>query len=109
MRNEQPFGNSSGAPTLSAPTEAANPKMRPVFFRAHLPLSSPEEYGWRWWLSVWLPVLFAIAIIATESTDTFSAQHTSSWLRPILERFLGRFTDPGWDSFHHYLRKSGHF
>jgi len=83
--------------------------MRPVFFCSYQPQSSGELYNQRWWLSVWLPVILAIAVIATESTDTFSAQHTSSWLRPVLERCFGRFTDSGWGSFHHYLRKSGHF
>jgi VanZ family protein len=83
--------------------------MRPVFFCRYQPSSSREAYDWHWWLHVWLPVLLAIAVIATESTDTFSAQHTSSWLRPILERLFGAFKDATWDSFHHYLRKSGHF
>jgi VanZ family protein len=83
--------------------------MRPVFFPGRQQPFSRETYDWRWLLSVWLPVALAVAVIATESTDTFSAQHTSSWLRPILERIAGRFTDSGWDSFHHYLRKSGHF
>jgi VanZ family protein len=81
--------------------------MRPVFFCRFSP--SRETYSGHWWVSVWLPVLLAIAVIATESTDTFSAQHTSGWLRPILERCFGAFTDGNWDSFHHYMRKSGHF
>jgi len=63
----------------------------------------------RWWLRVWLPVVIAVAVICTESTETFSAQNTSSWLRPIFERIFGAFQDATWDSFHHYLRKSGHF
>jgi VanZ family protein len=83
--------------------------MPPVFFCSRQPSSSREGYGWRWWLSTWLPVVLAIAIITAESTDTFSAQHTSGWLRPLLERCLGPFTNAHWDIFHHYLRKSGHF
>lgn len=83
--------------------------MRPVFFCKSQRPSPSEVYDWRWWLSVWTPVLVAVCVIIAESTDTFSAEHTSSWLRPILERIAGPFTDPHWDLFHHYLRKSGHF
>jgi VanZ family protein len=83
--------------------------MRPVFFcRSHRP-SSREIYDWHWWLSVWSPVVIAIAVIVTESTDTFSSQHTSQWLRPFVERVFGTLTDARWDIFHHYMRKSGHF
>jgi VanZ family protein len=83
--------------------------MRPVFFCRSQPFPSQQTYNWRWWLFVWSPVIAAITVILAESTDTFSSQHTSGWLRPIIERWLGRFTDPHWDLFHHYLRKSGHF
>jgi VanZ family protein len=83
--------------------------MRPIFFcKSHRP-SSQESYGWSWWLSIWSPVAIAIAVIVAESTDTFSAQHTSEWLRPLFGRWFGAFTDARWDLFHHYLRKSGHF
>jgi len=84
--------------------------MRSVFFNKPSRRSSPDDfYDWRWWLKVWLPVAIAIAIICIESTDTFSSQHTSSWLRPILERWFGAFSNDGWELFHHYLRKTGHF
>ena len=83
--------------------------MRPVFFcRSNRPLSA-ESYDWHWWFKVWGPVAVAVTVIAFESTDTFSAEHTSSWLRPVFERWFGAFTDPRWDMIHHYLRKSGHF
>jgi hypothetical protein len=83
--------------------------MRPVFFYKPSLQSSHDVDHWRWWLKVWLPVAIAIAVICTESTDTFSAQNTSSWLRPIMERWFGAFSDVRWESFHHYLRKTGHF
>jgi VanZ family protein len=70
----------------------------------------PEvEDGWRWWLSVWLPVAIAVGVIAIESTVTFSAQNTSSWLRPIIEKLAGHMADPLWEAVHHYIRKTGHF
>ncbi len=64
--------------------------------------------GWRQ-LWVWLPVLAAMASIATESTDTFSAAHTDGWLRPLFESVLGRIRDATWDELHHLIRKTGHF
>jgi VanZ family protein len=82
--------------------------MRSVF--SARPSQSPEnEGGWRWWVSVWLPVAIAVAVIAVESTTTFSAQNTSSWLRPVFERVVGTMSDRVWGALHHYLRKSGHF
>jgi VanZ family protein len=83
--------------------------MRSVFFYKPPRRFSRDDGDWRWWLKVWLPVALAIAIIATESTDTFSAVHTSSWLRPIVERLFGALSDDRWELFHHYLRKTGHF
>lgn len=65
--------------------------------------------GWRGLLWVWLPVVVALGVIATESTATFSAANTSSWLRPVFERFLGHINDSVWEFAHHCMRKSGHF
>ena len=61
------------------------------------------------WLAVWLPVVVAVMLIAGESTDTMSANHTSGWLRPLFEKVFGRFTDAVWGVLHHYARKTGHF
>jgi len=83
--------------------------MRSVFFYKPSRQSSRDGDGWRWWLKVWLPVAIAVAVICVESTNTFSAQNTSSWLRPILERWFGAFQNSAWESFHHHLRKTGHF
>jgi VanZ family protein len=83
--------------------------MRPIFFSRSPRRPASEQADWRWWFSVWAPVAIAIVVICCESTSTFSSQNTSSWLRPIFERWFGAMTDSGWDSFHHYLRKTGHF
>jgi VanZ family protein len=83
--------------------------MRPVFFYRPSPRPPRSHAGWRWWFNVWIPVVIAVAIICTESTNTFSSQNTSNWLRPIAERLLGAFRNDTWDLFHHYLRKTGHF
>jgi len=83
--------------------------MRSVFFPKSLPPSSAAKEDWHWWLSVWTPVVIAVAVICVESTGTFSAQNTSDWLRPAFQKVFGVFTDSGWESLHHYLRKTGHF
>jgi VanZ family protein len=58
---------------------------------------------------VWTPALLGCVVIAIESTATFSAANTSSWLRPIAEAIFGHLSDPTWELAHHLLRKSGHF
>lgn len=83
--------------------------MPSVFFLSQLPPPSTEKQEWHWWFSVWIPVVLAVAVICIESTGTFSAQNTSDWLRPAFQKVFGAFSDSGWDSFHHYLRKTGHF
>jgi VanZ family protein len=83
--------------------------MRPVFFYNSSNRGYGEEAGWRWWLGVWMPVALAIGVICVESTETMSAQNTSSWLRPIFESLFGAISDHTWALFHHYLRKTGHF
>ena len=59
-------------------------------------------------LGVWLPVMVAAAVIATESTNAFSSAHTSEWLRPVFEAVLGHLKNATWDTINHLLRKSGH-
>ncbi len=82
--------------------------MRPVFFFKPSP-ALPREAGWRWWFNVWTPAAIAVAVICIESTETFSAQNTSSWLRPIFQGVFGAIKDSNWELLHHILRKSGHF
>lgn len=75
--------------------------MRSVFVKR--PLRRPA------WLLIWLPALLMTIAIAFESTSTFSAHNTSSFLRPIVERLVGPLRDSTWESVHHLFRKSGHF
>jgi len=82
--------------------------MRAVFFyKPHQ--RANRLVGWRWAVNVWAPVVLAVGVICVESTDTFSAQNTSSWLRPVFQHWFGLISDATWDLFHHYLRKTGHF
>jgi len=83
--------------------------MRRVFFYQPTEVSSHDAAGWRWGFSVWTPVVLAVAVICIESTNTFSARNTSSWLRPIVQRLYGVMADSTWETIHHLLRKTGHF
>jgi VanZ family protein len=56
-----------------------------------------------------LPVAVMVTVICFESTATFSAQNTSGWIRPWMERFFGHINDTVWSIAHHLMRKSGHF
>jgi len=82
--------------------------MRPVFFYKPLP-PQPSEASWLWWFKVWTPAALAVAIICVESTDLFSSNNTSSFLRPIVEHWFGPINENAWQLYHHYLRKTGHF
>jgi VanZ family protein len=83
--------------------------MHPVFFSRSAPGPPRNQEDWRWWFNAWAPAAIAVAVICVESTETFSSQNTSSWLRPIFQYLVGAISDSTWDSFHHLLRKSGHF
>jgi VanZ family protein len=59
-------------------------------------------------LKTWIAALLWMMLIAIESTDWLSAQHTSRILYPLLHFLIGldlvRF-----EVWHHYIRKLGHF
>ena len=61
------------------------------------------------WVRAWFPVAFAIAVIATESTEYFGADHTSGPLRLVFEHLFGAVSNADWDDIHHMIRKTGHF
>jgi VanZ family protein len=59
-------------------------------------------------LKTWIAAALWMTLIAIESTDSFSSEHTSRFLYPILHFLMG--LDPGrFEVWHHYIRKSGHF
>jgi VanZ family protein len=60
-------------------------------------------------LGQWLPVVLWLMVILLESTDMMSAQHTGSFLLPLITRVFGPIDPATFDFFHHWLRKSGHF
>jgi VanZ family protein len=70
-----------------------------------------RRYSDGWWgkVRVWWPVAVALIVIAIESTNTFSSENTSGWIRPVVERIFGQINDQLWAAIHHLMRKSGHF
>ena len=57
--------------------------------------------------AAWIPVLFGIAVICGESTNTMGANHTSLWLSQ-LAAWSGH-AEGAVALLNHLLRKSGHF
>jgi VanZ family protein len=60
-------------------------------------------------LRAWWPAFVWMLLIAFESTDVFSAEHTSCMLYSLLTRMFGDINLASFLVFHHYLRKTGHF
>ena len=59
-------------------------------------------------MRAWLPAVIWLGLIALESTDTFSSEHTGRVLFPIFHFFTGLGLAQ-FASWHFYIRKSGHF
>ncbi|MHB1021268.1 MAG: VanZ family protein [Acidobacteriaceae bacterium] len=60
-------------------------------------------------LQAWWPAVLGMCVIAFESTEIFTAAHTSHWLRPLWQAIFGPVGDVRWGEIHHLIRKSGHF
>ena len=56
----------------------------------------------------WWPAVVWIAIIAVESTDVFSSEHTGGMLYRLLTHLFRHVNFYKFLVFHHYLRKTGH-
>ena len=56
----------------------------------------------------WIPAIVWLGIIAFESTDLLSAEHTGKLLYTWLTRLFGRIDPVAFAFWHHYLRKTGH-
>jgi len=56
----------------------------------------------------WIPAIVWLGIIAFESTDLLSAQHTAILLYSWLTRLFGTIDAGSFSFWHHYLRKTGH-
>ncbi len=60
-------------------------------------------------LRPWVPAILWIAVIAWESTSTFSSEHTGHWLYAIMSFVFGPVNHRYFDPIHAVLRKAGHF
>ncbi len=59
-------------------------------------------------LRAWWPAVAWVGIIAVESTDYLSSDHTGNALYWLLTRILGPINLYDFLVLHHYLRKAGH-
>jgi VanZ family protein len=56
----------------------------------------------------WLPVISWMCLIFWMSTDTFSAENTSSIIKPVLLFLLPKISSQTLDMIHGFIRKSAH-
>jgi len=61
------------------------------------------------WLRSWWPALLWAAMMFVLSTDSFSSEHTSRIIEPILRWFLPTISAASLDFIHHVIRKCAHF
>ena len=60
-------------------------------------------------LKYWLPSLFWMSMIFWMSTGTFSADHTSRFIGPLLHFLFSSLPEPDIERLHGLIRKAGHF
>ncbi len=61
------------------------------------------------WLRAWWPALLWAALIFFLSTDSFSSEHTSRIVEPLLRWLYPAISAAGLELAHHLVRKSAHF
>ena len=59
--------------------------------------------------SLWVPTVLWLCLLAAFSSDVFSADHTGSILRKVLETLFGQLSDQRFVLIHFLVRKSAHF
>jgi VanZ family protein len=69
------------------------------------PASNPFTHK----LLAWLPTLFWLGVIASFSTDTFSAAHTGGILMRIIHAVYGAISHRQFEQLHFIVRKTAHF
>lgn len=73
------------------------------------PTVPPARQSPRAFIAAWWPAALGVCVIALESTLIFTANNTGHILRPLWQAIFGPVSDQAWETFHHYIRKSGHF
>jgi VanZ family protein len=56
----------------------------------------------------WIPAILWLGVIALESSELGGSDHTSRFLYPLVH-FLFRVDPFHFETWHHYIRKTGHF
>jgi len=57
----------------------------------------------------WLPTVAWLGVLACFSTDVFSAEHTGTVLRKIIQLVYGDISHAAFEQIHFLVRKSAHF
>ncbi len=57
----------------------------------------------------WIPTLIWLGVLASFSTDTFSAEHTGKILWKLVHFFYGNISQAAFEQLHFLVRKSAHF
>ena len=82
-----------------------NPRRAPQLGEIQARLAERPEMGW---LRAWWPAMAWACVIFIMSTDTFSAQHTSRIIGPILRWLIPSLTRAQFEVIHYYIRKTAH-
>jgi VanZ family protein len=56
-----------------------------------------------------MPTLLWLCVLATFSTDLFSAEHTGSILQKIIHALFGKISYHQFQEIHFFIRKTAHF
>ena len=91
MSDPQPWRNPRPAPELQ--------ELQPNLHKLLIP----------GWLRSWWPAFVWAGIIFTLSTDSFSAEHTATFLGPLIRWLFPSLTPHQFSLVHHYIRKTAHF
>ena len=83
-----------------------NPRPAPSWSEIRVKTPTPRWLAWLW---AWWPAIAWAAMIFTMSTDTFSAEHTSRILEPVLRWLIPSLSAPQFEVIHYFIRKSAHF
>jgi VanZ family protein len=81
------------------------PQLHEIQSRLGEQLGERKKLGW---LHAWWPAILWACFIFIMSTDTFSAQHTSRIIEPILRWLIPSLTKAQFALIHHIIRKMAH-
>jgi len=91
VSDPQPWRNPRPAPNL--------PEVQPRLSKLLIP----------GWLRSWWPAFLWAAVIFSMSTDTFSYEHTSYVIPPVLHWLLPFLSEYQLEVIHYFIRKCAHF